>query len=504
MKIRENSKRSVNVSVDAVTLRENVKMPYPRLSPSPIEFTFDPNLELRRPTVVEMKKREGGTYIYSNNPEVLAKEDVGCVLLETTELFGEVFFTYEHSNRTGADLYLGYRLVNDGNAPVTVKVKNIGFQTDGEWLGQRSWSDFYNMKLDLPADYFVDGRENVLYRGGDYVDYTPRVFEGTEIVLPPKKSVFILGGTTNDSFDGVNIDNTADRPIKNGCCSNAVVLFEVTNGTLKGQFCAYTEGSVPPTDAEGQGYVTKRNATDYSAQYKGVDRHHGVIDTFLTFAVNEKTKKGRLPVRYTNMRDPNFGEKKEPYSKYNMIEYCIADDKWLSSLNPNTNPRAIGTDMMTFECKSIDGETLIVDNDRADGSGKAANTGNWMVQYTDVFTLVNVGTSARTFKIYKKGATAGALLSIVRDENGDVLKKRLCVHPYSYSTPPKDVDLSLLIKVGNTYWYKVDGRPYYELTDEKALVCEVTVPERSAKTMSVEYLILGNSCGGIEHWIELE
>lgn len=57
-------------------------------------------------------------------------------------------------------------------------VYNIGFQVDGEWLGQRSWSDFYNVRYELPDDYFDEnGEESWIYRGQDFLDYTPRVFK---------------------------------------------------------------------------------------------------------------------------------------------------------------------------------------------------------------------------------------------------------------------------------------------------------------------------------------
>ena len=97
-------------------------------------------------------KRAGGSYIYSNNPEMLAPEDVGAALLRSEHMRGRYMFTFEHSNYTGKPFWLGYQLYNAGDTPVTATVYNIGYQNDGEWLGQRSWSDYFNREVRLPAE----------------------------------------------------------------------------------------------------------------------------------------------------------------------------------------------------------------------------------------------------------------------------------------------------------------------------------------------------------------
>ncbi|MBQ3230311.1 MAG: hypothetical protein IJB49_04765, partial [Clostridia bacterium] len=131
------------------------------------------NTAVSRRATVEYTKREGGTYIYSNNPEMLAPEDIGKAILRTKDLSGDCIFTYEHSNHTGVPVYFGYQLKNDGDTDVTVTVTNLGFQVNGEWLGQRSWSDYFNYRFELPEDYFnANGTVNPIYIGCDYVDYT--------------------------------------------------------------------------------------------------------------------------------------------------------------------------------------------------------------------------------------------------------------------------------------------------------------------------------------------
>ena len=125
--------------------------------------------DLTPPAEIVYRKRGGGVYIYSNNPEMLAPPDVGHALLRNEGLTGECFFTYEHSNHTGAPFFLGYQLRNQGDTPMEVTVYNIGNQVRGEWLGQREWSDFYRLKFDLPADYFLEDQPYIS-------KYTPTKF----------------------------------------------------------------------------------------------------------------------------------------------------------------------------------------------------------------------------------------------------------------------------------------------------------------------------------------
>ena len=66
------------------------------------------------------------------------------------------------------------------------------------------------------------------------------------------------------------------------------------------------------------------------------------------------------------------------------------------------------------------GETVVIDNDHADGSGAPANTANWMIEYQEHFTFINQGDSDRKITInYKDG---GTLAMMVRDSNtGEVI-----------------------------------------------------------------------------------
>ncbi|HBL85520.1 MAG: hypothetical protein A2Y17_06380 [Clostridiales bacterium GWF2_38_85] len=415
-------------------------------------------------------------------------------------------FTFEHSNHTNSSFYLGYQLLNSGDTDAIVTVYNIGLQVQGEWLGQRSWSDFFNYRFELPEDYFVDGKESPMYVGCDYADYTPTVFEPVTVTIPAGEYIYVLGGTTADAYNNTNIGKTADKAVLKGKCSNGAVLFNVEGGDVTGSFYVYTKAAQVQANPDEQGYIVTRNDTNFGSQYKGTDPKLGLIEANITFVVNDKTASSKLPVMYYNFRDPDYASKTLPYQEYTMIRNLVAGREWLTSLNPNNLAKAVGTDMMIFEYIDEDGNPIVIDNEHADGRGNAANTGNWMVQYSDNFTLINTGTTARTFKIYKKGAPSGALMTMVRDVNGKVLDAKLKAQPYYYAEGqiPWNADKDLLTFKNGYYWYMVDGKPYCDIVDERSLVWTVTVEPMSMERITVDYLIMGNSNGGITHWVVVE
>lgn len=216
------------------------------------------------------RKRTGGSYIYSNNPEMLAPEDVGAALLRSTHMQGRYMFTFEHSNHTGQTVWLGYQLYNAGDTPVTATVYNIGYQTDGEWLGQRSWSDYFNLEFRLPAEYFLpDGSVNPIYVGCDYVSYTPRRYEAQQVIIPPGAYIYLFGGTTADAYAHTDIGGTADRPVGTGKCCNGAMLFELQGGDPTGTFYCYSDPAQVQAAPPEQGYIVTRSGRNYAAQYQG-------------------------------------------------------------------------------------------------------------------------------------------------------------------------------------------------------------------------------------------
>lgn len=273
------------------------------------------------------RKRTGGSYIYSNNPEMLAPEDVGAALLRSTHMQGRYMFTFEHSNHTGQTVWLGYQLYNAGDTPVTATVYNIGYQTDGEWLGQRSWSDYFNLEFRLPAEYFLpDGSVNPIYVGCDYVSYTPRRYEAQQVIIPPGAYIYLFGGTTADAYAHTDIGGTADRPVGTGKCCNGAMLFELRGGDPTGTFYCYSDPAQVQAAPPEQGYIVTRSGRNYAAQYKGIDHGHiGLLETEIIWAVGDATR-GRMPVRCTNRRDPEWQSKKTPYAAYTPQSYTFTND----------------------------------------------------------------------------------------------------------------------------------------------------------------------------------
>ena len=459
------------------------------------------------PAAPVCRKREGGCWIYCNNPEMLADDDIGQVLLENEGLSGDVVFTYEHSNHSSADIRIGYRLYNGSGRDATVTVTNVGAQWEGEWLGQKEWSDYYSLEFDLPNDYFLpEGEVNPMYIGCDFVKYAPKTYSAQTVTVPSGKYIYVIGGTTGDSYCGFGVSDTADKYLKRGKCGNGCVKFNI-DGIMTGSFVCYiTPDQVVPGKPQ-QGYITERGGRDYSAQYKGIDRTAGLIETETVYHAGDGTPDGALTVGYDYLSDPDCAAKTVPYCEYSRKTEHYAGTTLLQAINPNCGRGYIGSDMMNFGCVTEDGRYVSIDNDHADGSGHPANTGNWMVQYTDLLTFVNTGSIPRKFTVIKKGSVSGVLATIVRSTDGTPLKAYMCVHPYSFGTPDEafpGIDRESLTEYGGRFWPVVGGVPYPETLKEKCTVYTVTVPPKSGKRIVIDSVILANSCGGLETTVETE
>lgn len=458
---------------------------------------------------ITYRKRAEGTYIYCNNPEMLAPPDIGQALLRNRGLTGECFFTYEDSNHTGVPIFLGYQLRNDGDTEVTVTVENIGNQVRGEWLGQREWCDFYGLRFDLPEDYFLaDGKTlNPIYVGCDYVEYQPQPVKQERFVLAPSTYVWVLGGTSGDAPYGAYSGSTADQALLPGKCGNGAVRFIVSGGEVTGTFWCYTDPSQCDPAKPEQGYVVSRDGKNYAAQYKGVDDGcNGLAEAEISWIFDDHTAAGRLPVKYTVRRDPNYKSVTEPYARFQMQEFTVEGDTWLTSLNPNDNHNAVGTDMIVFRCVTEDGKEVCIDTESNDGEGKKANIGNWMMQNTANYTLINAGDRPRKLRFFSRNT--GVLANIIRNEKSEILGAKLIMQPYHFDSPEKafaGVDRSLLVEKNGQWWFRVaDGRPFCDVWDERSFVYELTVPPQGVVRVSIDDLILANSCGGVLHWVEID
>ncbi|MBQ3070012.1 MAG: hypothetical protein IJD01_08725 [Clostridia bacterium] len=463
------------VAVTVAPKENAVRLPYQA------NFTVDPatldasgNTPMPDATVIEYNKRKGGTYVYLNNPEKLQPEDVGQAILRDEGLSGDVQVTWEHSNFTGQFVLLGYQLKNDGDKDAFVTVQNIGYQTKGEWLGQQSWSDYYNMKFELPEDYFAaNGVVNQRYVGQDFIDYTPRVYHPVTYRIPAGKYIYVLGGSSSDAFNRVNVADTANRFVPPGHCTNAVAKMFITGEEVTGTFYCYTDEKQVQAEPEEQGYIVKRDGTQFGLQYKGVDYVQGLIESNPVFYIDDDTS-GTLPVTFTYQKDRAAHYRtRKAYDAFKSEEEVYEGHSWNTNINPQGSGHAVGTDMSSFECVTTKGETVVIDTEHSDGTNAPANLGNWMIDYHDNMTFVNQGDKPRTVTINK--SAQGALMTYVADRDGKVLKTKCTIVPLE------------------------EGR------DERHWkIYEVELPPHSVTQFTVSFLLMGNSYGNVGHWVSVE
>lgn len=433
----------------------------------------DASADPLRAAVFEYAKRENGRYIYLNNPEKLQPEDIGQAILRDEGLTGNVQVTWEHSNYTGRSVYLGYQLKNEGATDVYVTVTNIGYQTSGEWLGQQSWSDYYNRQFTLPSDYFdADGNESARYEGQDFIRYSPRAFQPMTYRIPAGQYIYVLGGTSADAYNTTNVASTANKLVGAGKCTNAVAKFYVHGGEVTGAFYCYTNASQVKAEPAEQGFILDRNDGRFGDQYKGIDYHQGLVETNMTWTVNDNTPSQNLPVLYFPYRDSSAYNKNTPYEEYSSSMRSCYQTQWITHINPQSNTSAVGSDMMSFECVTTDGKTVTIDSEHADGYGNRANLGNWMVDYQENMTFVNQGDTTRYFTINKNAN--GSLMAMVLDADGNVLTAKCTIRPITASPTALNYEL-----------YTVEVAPH------------------SVTQVTVNYLLMGNSYGSVSNWVQL-
>ena len=402
---------------------------------------------------VEYKLREGGTYLYCNNPERLTDFNLGKALMIEHDISGKVFFTNENFCAVNKGFYLGLQVRNHSGKPVKVTVHNIGYQIGEDWVGQQEWTDFFQTTFELESG------------GGEYAfskKKTPHPFTETTYTIPDGKYIYVMGGTTADAYGNTNVAGSADRKATDGQVVNGVVYFTV-DGVETGvdaAFVCYSSSSSPVTTDKQQGYVVEKNGTTYARQYLG-SAPFLCVDASIAWNIDDRFKDGnQLPVSYnTTYYDDHtsfgvYGAYANPKTAYNR------STKWMTNLNPQSDHTAVGTDMMPFYCVTeADGKSVVVDVHHNDGVSKSANIGNWMTVYEESLTFQNSGTEARTFTV---NMTIKGVVGVnVRDADGEL--------------------------IGSVY-HHAPGPVYTH-----------TVLPGETETIVLEYVLLANSYGNITH-----
>lgn len=486
---------SKNKSIDfSVTLEKNFSLlPYdPIKIDNPKKYyekmgKVDNNIDPLKPAKIKYDKRNKGIYVNCNNPEVLKDSSLNKALSRVDVSNKEVFFTFEHNNGISSPFYYGYQVLNTSDKDIYVTVKNVGLQLDGSgcWLGEKEWVDFYNLPFNIKNLESLTEAEKETYNlfYGFANNYQPANIQPITYKIPPKKHIYVMGGTTKDAYNHINVFNTADMPIKDGC-SNGAVLFEV-KGQAEAIFYAYKDyKKVGKENRTHQGYVVNlpNEEANFGSQYVGYDNTcNGVIDNKATWEFNDSTKPQVLPVSFDNYYADNFPLKSKPYARLKVSKHSHVATSWATHINPQNNHNAIGTDMTKYITVDNTGKKIVIDANHYDGNAKLANIGNWMADYIDGYTFVNYGQKERsiTINMYHTGAIA----CFVRDKDFKVLKETVQYAIQMGATKHNDKDVAP-IKLNFSYTVKV--------------------PANSVIQFYVEYNLLANSCGNINHEVILK
>ena len=487
------------VSIKFLYLAYNLPFdPINMISPSEF-YTSSVSYDPLKPAEIHYKKREGNyIYINSNNPELLQDCDINKALIRLDISDKEVFFTFEHNTDQMSlnTIYSGFQVRNTGNKDLEIIIKNIGFQYDGkgDFYGEKEWIDFYNLKFRLKyKDKWNERQKTQFEKIFNFNDnYEPSSFHPVTYRIPPGKYFYVIGGTTEDTYNHYNIFQTANINIKKTVV-NGVVLFEV-KGQAEGAYFIYDDPIIPKIDTSSyQGYVVERDNKNFGAQYIGYDNCNGVVDNSMTWEFNDLTKSQYLPVKYTVKYYKNANLKGTPYSKIPVSKYNIFSTNWTTHLNPHkflseystnetTEIRAVGEDMTRFITKNEKGERIVIDNEHYDGRGILTNNGNWMIDYIDNFNFVNRGDKDRKISVLMSHGRQGSIACFVRNANLEVIEDTV---QYTLHTPESDPNLPSNDAIRDMFNYTF------------------IVPSHSVIQIYVEYNNLANSYGNITHKIFL-
>ncbi len=478
-----------------VTLKDHlVELPYEVVEQddlSSCDVKGDPDFDPLEPAPLNTNKRADsrGLYVNCNNPEKLTNACLNTVLTRADVTEKDVFFTFEHNNSTTYPFYYGYRVTNVGDEDMFVTVKNLGLQIggDGSWLGEDEWIKFYNLAFRADTSGYTDSqRANFNAYLGFCGTYESENRQPITFRVPKGAYIYVMGGTTKDSYNGINVFGSADQKVyaSETGCSNGAVLFSVRGSKALGQFMAYRDSNAKGinkseyvTEDKEYGYTYEEN---FGHQYAGYDTCHGVVDTSLAFHFNDRTPAGSLPVTYTNefYSTTRTGPQFEEVQQIAPVKFA-SQNTWVTHINPSHTQAAIGRDMTRYiTTDHATGNPIVIDAQHYDGLGNLANIGNWMVDYQDTITLVNQGDRPR--KVTYRMAHSGTILTYILDENGRLLS----TYQPTYN---------IMIAASN-----------YGAAIQDGFVYEVTVPAHSVARYTVDYNLLANSNGHITHTLTLK
>ena len=466
-------------------------------APDPASFATtseNPEVSPLRPATISYVKRKNTKYVYSNAPETLVQEVVNKCITRQDVSDQSVYFTFEHQSREVANpVWYGYRVTNKSETEdMYVTVKNVGFQMDGKgaYMGEKEWIDFYRTKFALPDLSTLSPSQQELYKGyydfnGDYMitEYQPTTYR-----IPAGKYMYVMGGTSIDAFDCIDVAGTANRKSANAVVENGAVLFDVI-GEAEGAFYIYDD--IEEVIPGGAGCDTHLGGTIQPEASCGWDEGY-VIDNQATWIFNDKTEGQALPVTYTNMYNSELGESAREHATARGTpntwiegtkEHVQNRNYWATHLDVQQSHDCVGTDVALFHTVDKNGNSIVYGCNYWDSEGKLPNMGSWMKDYQDVFTFVNQGDKPRTVRI--NIIPNGAMPVMMRSMDGKRIMDSGLAPFYALNHGPDMVNGGL--KEGF----------------DRACHYEVVIPPHSVKQFAVEYNLMANSNGYIRHSVDL-
>lgn len=419
-----------------------------------INYDISDNNKFAEPFEIKYEKRKGeALYINCNNPEVLYEQNINKPIIRNQIINQEVFFTMEHNCQYQGG-YMGYRLKNTGDNDLYVTVRNLGYyiaKLNGDWTGQKEWVDFYNVNFRFRNQEKWSNEELNQLKTLVREEYTANPRVPVTYRIPPGKYIYILGGTSEDAYNNINVFETADQKIDKGIV-NGVVLFDV-KGKAEANLYYYTNyRDINENDRSTEilinGFYDNNQAI--GAQYKGYDECHGVIDGYAFWKFNDKTPSQFLPVKIINYyREGESLINQEPYSEIlDTTKHEYISNLWITNSNPQKfdafSKVTIGSDLTDFNIYKADLNYIKIDNYHYDGRGRAANTANWMVNYITSYYLVNLGETEREVTVTITGY--GVIACLVVNSGGHIVGEseqfslydketgKELIHEFSYTT----------------------------------------------------------------------
>ena len=442
---------------------------------------------------IKYQKRQGNyLYINSNNPETIENEYINKAFIRLDISNKEVFFTFEHNTKHIKDkvLYLGFQVRNTGTNNLQVKIRNIGFQHGGKgaWLGQKEWVDFFGLSFKMKNfNNWNEAQKERFYSLFNFDENCePTPFQTRTYTIPPNEYFYVIGGTSEDAYNHINVFNTSDISIQDTVI-NGVVFFEVI-GNAEGAFFIYDNITIPQTDLTSyQGYISK-----IGQQYIGYDDCHGVVDNSMTWEFNDLSKEQYFPIKYKVSYKKNAPRSGQiPYSKIDTTEYEFENNYWVSHLNPHDNRKLseqdlgvpVGKDLTKFITINETGEDICLDNEHYDGTGGTGNFGNWMIDYLENFNFVNRGDKQRKISINVRHGYQGSLACFIRNAKLEIIK----------GTEQNTITCG-------------DSVPQNHTNDaiDDRLIYNFTVEPHSVAQIYLEYVNLANSYGNVTHFVYLD